>query len=106
MRPGFLWGGDHAEIGGMGRRAGSMYLMYGPRTRLPLSHVINCADCIVTALERPAAIGEIFNVIDGDDIRVRRYVREYKNRTGQRGFAIAVPYRVGLGFAHLALGVS
>src|SRR6185437_14114644 len=68
MRPGFLWGLKHAEIAGMGRRFGRVYLMFGPFTRLPLSHVLNCADCIVAAAERQAAIGETFNVIDDDDI--------------------------------------
>jgi UDP-glucose 4-epimerase len=106
MRPGFIWGPDHAEIGGMGRHVGRFYLMYGPWTRLPLSHVANCADCLVAAVERPSAVGEIFNVIDGDDIRVWRYVREYKNRTGQAGVLVPLPYRLGLALAHLALLVS
>ena len=106
MRPGFIWGPRHAEIGGMGRRVGRVYLMYGPCTRLPLSHVVNCADCLVAAVERPAAVGEIFNVIDGDDIRVWRYVREYKKRTGRAGVLLPLPYRFGLALAHLAHLVS
>jgi len=106
MRPGFIWGRRHAEIAGMGRHVGRLYLMYGPRTRLPLSHVTNCADCLVAAVERPSAVGEIFNVIDSDDIRVWRYVREYKNRTRQPGVLIPLPYRFGLVIAHLARLVS
>ncbi len=106
MRPGFIWGPHHAEIAGMGRRVGRFYLMYGPWTRLPLSHVANCADCLVAAVERPSAVGEIFNVIDGDNIRVWRYVREYKNRTGQSGVLVPLPYRFGLALAYLALLTS
>jgi len=106
VRPGFIWGAGHAQIAGMGRQFGRVYLLFGPFTRLPLCHVDNCADCLVTAAESPAASGEIFNIIDGDDIRVWRYVKEYARRTGQRGFMLPVPYRVGLGIAQLAALVS
>jgi len=106
MRPGFIWGYQHAKIAGMGRHVGRLYLMFGPFTRLPLTHVTNCADCLVTALERPAAVGETFNIIDGDDIRVWQYVREYARRTGQRGIPMPIPYRLGLGLAWLASSVS
>jgi UDP-glucose 4-epimerase len=106
MRPGFIWGNQHAQIAGMGRQISRTYLMFGPFTRLPLTHVVNCADCLVAAIERPAAVDEIFNVIDGDDIRVWRYVREYAKRTGQHGFLVPVPYRFGVALAYLASLVS
>jgi UDP-glucose 4-epimerase len=102
LRPGFIWGPQHAEIAGMGRRFGQTSFMFGPFTRLPLCHVVNCADCVVAALENPATIGEIFNVVDGDDVRVLRYTREYARRTGQVKFLFPVPYHVGLGLANLA----
>jgi UDP-glucose 4-epimerase len=102
MRPGFIWGPRHAEIAGMGRRYGRVYLMFGPFTRLPLSHVVNCADCLVSAVESEAAINETFNVIDGDEIRVWRYAMEYARRSGQGGLLVPLPYRLGFGIAHLA----
>lgn len=102
MRPGFIWGSQRAAIAGMGRHVGRAYLLFGPLTRLPLSHVVNCADCLVTAIEHPSAIGENFNVIDGDEIRVWRYAREYAARTQQPGLLVPIPYRVGLGIAKLA----
>jgi nucleoside-diphosphate-sugar epimerase len=102
VRPGFIWGAGHVQIAGMGRQFGRIYLLFGPFTRLPLCHVDNCADCLVTAIESPAASGEIFNIVDGDDIRVWRYVREYARRTRQRGVLLPLPYRVGLGVAQLA----
>lgn len=105
-RPGFIWGEGHAQIAGMGRQFGRLYLLFGPFTRLPLSHVDNCADCLVAAVENPAASGEIFNIIDGDEVRVWQYVREYARRSGQRGFLLPVPYRVGLGLAQLAAFTS
>jgi len=106
MRPGFIWGRQHEEIAGMGRRFGRTYVMFGPRTRLPLCYVANCADCIATALEKPASIGQTFNAIDGDAVRVWRYVREHVTRTGQRAWLIPLPYFVGLGMAHLAAFTS
>jgi UDP-glucose 4-epimerase len=106
MRPGFIWGSQHAEIAGMGRRVGRIFLMYGPFTRLPLSHVENCADCLVAAVERPTAIGETFNVIDDDDVRVWRYVRAFAQHSGSRGILLPVPYSLGLGMAKLAAIVS
>jgi UDP-glucose 4-epimerase len=106
MRPGFIWGPQHAEIAGMGRHLRRVYLMFGPFTRLPLTHVANCADCLATAVDCSASIGEIFNVVDNDRIRVWRYVREYAKQTGQTGFMLPVPYRFGLGVAQLASFVS
>jgi nucleoside-diphosphate-sugar epimerase len=106
VRPGFIWGTGHAQIAGMGRQFGRIYLLFGPFTRLPLCHVDNCADCLATALENPAASGEIFNIIDGDDVRVWRYAREYARRMHQRGLLLPLPYRVGLGVAKLAAVTS
>lgn len=106
MRPGFIWGRQHAEIAGMGRHLGRTFVIFGPRTRLPLSHVVNCADCIVVALENRASIGETINLIDSDTIRIWRYVREYTTRTGQNAWLIPMPYNVGLGIAHLATFAS
>jgi nucleoside-diphosphate-sugar epimerase len=102
LRPGFIWGAGHTEIAGMGRRLGKRYIMFGPFTRLPLCHVINCAHCLVTAAETPESANTALNVIDGDEIRVWRYVREYARRSGGGGIMVPVPYRMGLGIAYLA----
>ncbi len=106
MRPGFIWGADHAEIAGMGRQFNGVYFTFGPRTRLPLSHVLNCADALVQAIETPLNGIHAFNVFDKDDVRVSRYVSEYKHRTRKRGLVIPVPYYVGLGVAKLATMTS
>jgi nucleoside-diphosphate-sugar epimerase len=106
MRPGFIWSAERMEIAGMGRLIGGVSLMYGPFTRLPLSHVVNCADCLAVAVENPASVGETFNVIDGDEVRVLRYVRGYVRQTGQKKLLVPVPYRVGYGLAHMALLTS
>jgi nucleoside-diphosphate-sugar epimerase len=105
-RPGFIWGKDHAQIAGMGRQFGRLYLVFGPYARLPLSYVDNCADCLVAALENNAASGEILNIIDSDKIRAWHYAREYARRSGQRGLLVPLPYRAGLGAAQLAAFTS
>jgi nucleoside-diphosphate-sugar epimerase len=102
LRPGFIWGAGRAAIAGMGRRLGSCYLLIGPWTRLPLTHVENCADCFVASVENAAAIGQVFNVIDDDAVRVWRYAREYARGTGQAGIPVPIPYLAGLGLARLA----
>jgi nucleoside-diphosphate-sugar epimerase len=102
LRPGFIWGTGHEQIAGMGRQFGRAYILFGPFTRLPLTHVENCADCLVAAVENPAASGETFNVVDSDDIRVWRYALAYARRTRRRGVLLPIPYMLGLGVAQLA----
>jgi UDP-glucose 4-epimerase len=102
MRPGFIWGPEHTKIAGMGRQFGRVHVMFGPYVRLPLTYVANCADCIVAVLERPAAVGETFNVVDSDQIRVWRYVREYVRQRGERAYLLPVPYYLGFGVALFA----
>jgi nucleoside-diphosphate-sugar epimerase len=91
LRPGFIWGRGRAEIAGMGRVWGPVRVLIGPTTRLPLTHVENCADCFAAVLESPASIGEVFNVVDSDDIRVWRYMREYARGTSHRGVSVPSP---------------
>jgi nucleoside-diphosphate-sugar epimerase len=102
MRPGFIWGPGHAQIAGMGRQFWRFYFAFGLFTVLPLSHVLNCADCIAMALETPLPGNNIFNVVDGDNVRVWRYVSEYKRRSRKPGMIIPIPYRLGFGLANLA----
>lgn len=106
LRPGFIWGPGRAEIAGMGRVVGRAYVLIGPATRLPLTHVENCADAIAAATESRAAIGGVFNVVDGDDVRVWRYAREHSRGTARGGFPVPVPYVLGMGAARLAGATS
>lgn len=101
-RPGFIWGAKHADIAGMGRHFGRVYVMFGPFTRLPLCHVTNCANCLIAAVDNPAAIGQTFNVIDDDDIRVWRYLREYTRHLHRGAFLVPLPYVFGYGLAQFA----
>ena len=106
VRPGFIWGPSHTNIAGMGRRVGPFHLAFAPFAQLPLTHVMNCADCIVAVTESPAAAGETFNIVDSNKIRIWRYAREYSRRSGERRLVIPVPYYLGLLVAKMAAFVS
>ena len=102
MRPGFIRAGAHRN-----RRHGPPHRsilsdVWSDDAASTDSHVDNCADCLVAALGNPAAIGESFNLIDGDNIRVWRYVHEYARHSGRHGMTVPLPYMLGLGIARLA----
>ncbi len=106
IRPGFIWGRDHEYLAGLGQRLGRWHLVFGPSTRLPLTHVENCADCFAEAVENPRAVGQTFNLVDGHDISSWHYLGEYLRRNGARGHRIPVPYVAALSGSLLADGIN
>ncbi len=105
LRPGFIWGRDHGYLACLGEAAGRIHLTLGPRTRLPLTHVENCADLFSLVVDHPGAAGETFNVVDGDDVRAWRYLGDHVEGTGSRWIRVPVPYlvaRFGVEVAHRA----
>jgi len=102
LRPGFIWGRDHGYLAGLGQKLGRWHLVFGPSTRLPLTYVENCADCFAKVVENPRAVGATFNVVDGHEISVWRYLGEYLHRTGSREYRIPVPYGLALTSVRLA----
>ena len=96
LRPGFIWGRGNAYLACLGQRLGRVHLVFGGWTRIPLTHVVNCAVLFATAAEDPRAIGETFNVVDGDEVRVWGYLGEYLRRSGASGFRVPVPYALAL----------
>ena len=102
LRPGFIWGPDHEYLGGLGQKLGRWHLVFGPLTRLPLTHVQNCADCFAEATENPRAVGETFNVVDGHEVSTWQYLGESIRRTGTRERRVPVPYLAALSGSLLA----
>ena len=96
LRPGFIWGPENEYVAGIGQKVGRWHLVFGPWTRMPLTHVENCADCFAAAVDDPRAVGETFNIVDGHEISTWRYLGEYLRRTGTRGIRIPIPYRLAL----------
>src|SRR3954469_18937124 len=50
LRPGFIWGRDHGYLAALGQQFGRHHLVIGPLTRMPLTHVENCADVFAVAV--------------------------------------------------------
>ena len=44
LRPGFIWGREHGYLAALGQRFGRHHLVIGPLTRIPMTHVENCAE--------------------------------------------------------------
>ena len=49
LRPGFIWGRDHGYLAALGQQFGRHHLVIGPLTRMPMTHVENCADVFALA---------------------------------------------------------
>jgi UDP-glucose 4-epimerase len=92
LRPGFIWGRDHAYLAALGVKVGRLHVVIGPRTHVPMTHVDNCADLFAVAVTDPRARGETFNVVDGAGERVWTFLGDYLRGTGERGVRVPVPY--------------
>lgn len=102
LRPGFIWGRDRGYMAALGQRLGRLHVVIGPLSRIPLTHVENCADLIALTVSHPRARGETFNVVDDDGRRIWSYLGAYLRGTGERGFRIPVPYHLAFSVVRLA----
>jgi UDP-glucose 4-epimerase len=102
LRPGFIWGRDHAYLAALGQQVGRHHLVIGPMTRMPLTHVENCAEVFAIAAADPRARGRTLNVVDGPGERIWSYLSEYQRRTGQPGWRLPIPYLLAIGLVRLA----
>jgi 2-alkyl-3-oxoalkanoate reductase len=92
LRPGFIWGRDHGYLAALGQRFGRHHLVIGPLTRIPMTHVENCADVFALAAADPRAQGQTLNIVDGPGERVWTYLYDYMRGAGQPGWRLPVPY--------------
>jgi nucleoside-diphosphate-sugar epimerase len=92
LRPGFIWGRDHAYIAALGQQVGPIHFVIGPLTRIPMTHVENCADLFAVAAADLRARNQTFNVVDDRGERVWTFLGEYLRRRGERGVRVPVPY--------------
>ena len=94
VRPGAVYGPDHLWNAGLAIVLGQVGVAYSPLARQKLTYVDNCAEAIVLAAERPAAIGVTVNVVD-DDLPTQRGLARAMRRAGlDVPRAVPVPYRV------------
>jgi len=102
LRPGFIWGRGHAYFAALGLRVGRHHIVIGPTTRIPMTHVENCADVFARAAVDPRAIGQTLNIVDGPGERIWSYLSDYMRGTGEHGWRIAVPYSAAISLVRLA----
>jgi nucleoside-diphosphate-sugar epimerase len=102
LRPGFIWGRDHSYMAALGLQLGRHHVVIGPLTRLPMTHVENCADVFALAAADPRASGQTLNVVDGPGERIWSYLSDYMHATGQSGWRLPIPYRLAIAVVRLA----
>ncbi|MGP1375879.1 MAG: NAD-dependent epimerase/dehydratase family protein [Almyronema sp.] len=64
IRPGMVYGPDNLWNPCLGAEFGSRFLRIGFWGQMPLTYVENCAEAIVLAAEKEAAIGQTINIVD------------------------------------------
>jgi UDP-glucose 4-epimerase len=92
LRPGFIWGRDHGYLAALGQQLGRHHLVIGPLTRIPMTHVENCADVFALAAVDPRARGQTLNVVDGPGEPIWTYLSDYMRGSGERGWRLPIPY--------------
>lgn len=94
VRPGAVYGPGKSQITArVGIDTFGIFLHLGGFNRIPLTYVDNCADAIVLAGIKKGIEGEIFNIVDDDLPRSRKFLKMYKKNV-RRFKSIYVPYRI------------
>jgi nucleoside-diphosphate-sugar epimerase len=106
LRPGFIWGPGRIELAGWGYSIGPVSFIVAGNRLLPMTYVENCADCFALAIERKAAAGEAFNIVDDDLPTAGQYIERLMKSNHQRGLRINLPFGVGLGVAGTATAIN
>jgi UDP-glucose 4-epimerase len=101
LRPGFIWGRDHGYLAALGQQFGRHQLVIGPLTRMPMTHVENCAEVFALAADARAR-GKTLNVIDGPGERIWTYLSDYMRASGKPGWRLPVPYWLAIWMVRLA----
>jgi nucleoside-diphosphate-sugar epimerase len=102
LRPGFIWGRDHGYLAALGQQFGRHHLVIGPMTRIPMTHVENCADVFALAAIDQRASNETLNVVDGPGERIWTYLSDHMTGSGERGWRVPVPYTLAINAVRLA----
>jgi len=102
LRPGFIWGRDHGYLAACSQQIGSLHIVIGPFSHLPLTHVDNCADLFVRAASDPRAAGQTLNVVDGPGERIWNYLGKHLKCSGAGGLRVPFPYTIAFAIVRLA----
>ncbi|MBV8401492.1 MAG: NAD(P)-dependent oxidoreductase [Acetobacteraceae bacterium] len=102
LRPGFIWGRGHGYLAALGLQFRRHHLVIGPLTRIPMTHVENCADVFALVAADRRARGQTLNVVDGRGERIWTYLSDYMRGSGQPGWRLPVPYWLAISLVRLA----
>jgi nucleoside-diphosphate-sugar epimerase len=102
LRPGFIWGRDHGYLAALGQQFGPHHLVIGPLTRMPMTHVENCADVFALTAADARARGQTLNVVDGPGERIWSYLSDYMRGSGEPGWRLPVPYSLAITVVRLS----
>ncbi|WP_316184445.1 MULTISPECIES: NAD(P)-dependent oxidoreductase [unclassified Bradyrhizobium] len=102
LRPGFIWGRGHGYLAALGQQIGRHHVVIGPLTRIPMTHVENCAGVFALAATDSRAIGQTLNIVDGPGERVWTYLSDYMRGTGERGLRLPIPHWLASSIVRLA----
>jgi UDP-glucose 4-epimerase len=102
LRPGFIWGREHAYLAALGQQFGRHHLVIGPLTRMPMTYVENCADVFSLAAVDARARGQTLNVVDDRGTRIWTYLSDYMRGSGRTGWRVVVPYCLAISAVRLA----
>ena len=85
LRPGFIYGPRDRNV--LPRlierlKAGTVVYIAGGRYALNTTFVGNLVDAILIAAERPAAVGEVFNITDGEFVSKRKFFESVADGVG------------------------
>ncbi len=85
LRPGIVYGRGRTWFHHLGMQLGpGRWVCLAGDSLLPLTHVENCANAIVDAVEKDAANGVTLNIVDDDLPGRRRYMDALAQRTAPR----------------------
>ncbi|WP_435550563.1 NAD-dependent epimerase/dehydratase family protein [Desulfobacterium sp. N47] len=101
VRPSVVFGPGKAKITDrVGTDVFGIFLHLGLNNRIPFTYVDNCAEAIVLAGLKQGIDGQVFNILDDDLPRSRKFLKLYKRKV-RRFISIPVPYRAWFLFNYL-----
>lgn len=99
LRLGILYGpgGDRAVGRGLIQLGSMKFIIGSGQNRLPYTYIRNAVDGILLASISPEAIGQVYNIVDDTQVKVRDLMKKNMEITGERSILISVPSPLLLG---------
>lgn len=103
LRPGLIYGPGATPAASAGIKAGKIFLVVAPSSRLRLTHAENCAAAFADAVE--ATVEGSFNIIDDEKVSAWQYSGRLL-RLSPGTFRVVFPYNAGFVLAGIAEAVA